>query len=365
MRKSIKITLWIIIILIIIGIGYYLWKIFNVGENLKNLTDSNNAPAVVQQPTVAKKKLTNLTENPIFDYWVNKTSNSIYYIQPAGEVVRITDVVKITNSQTLNKLNRVIASPDGNYAIAKFNYPNSTSFSLFNTETNSWQPLPPNVISAAWSPDSKQILILDDKALKILDIKDFKTKNIISMSQEELNLDWTSASTVVLSFPSSDQLPSSAWSLSLKDKSIVPLATNEYGLVINWSKDGQYGIKFNNVIDYQAGKKPLTSLIKSDGQTLVNLSFNTIPSKCLILEKNIYCAVPKNINDGVILLDDYYKRSVYFDDSIHLLDLSDGSSKSLWQESSNIDADHLEIFNNQLLFKNRLDDKLYSLELGN
>ena len=97
---------------------------------------------------------------------------------------------------------------------------------------------------------------------------------------------------------------------------------------------------------------------------LTPLSFNTLPPKCLIENNKIYCAVPKNINEGIKLPDDYYKKAIYFDDTIYLIDLSNAGVTELKTDSNlTIDAEHLEISNGKLFFKNRLDDKLYSLEL--
>lgn len=359
-KKYLKI-LTIIIILIAIGFGvYYFFKKSPAGQNFLGVIFPGTFKAgeeIGGQP-IAGAKLQALTQDPIFDYWINSKTGNIYYLSPVGQVIRISGgQEEVVNSQTLSRLNQLTASPDGTLAIAKFNYPNFQTFSIFNTVTNSWQPLPAGTIAAAWSP-TQEIAYLDAKSLKTLNLANQKTVEILKLTQKEAELYWRPDSKILLTNSlSSSELESQIWSINLANKTIAPFL-NETGLAIKWSLDGKFGLRLKTV-----NRTPLLGLIDENGQALAELTFVTLPSKCLIKEKKIYCAVPKNLPERISLPENYYKKAVYFEDSFYLIDLNTGGVSTIFNPELPIDAEHLELDNGRLYFKNRLDDKLYSLTL--
>ena len=363
-KKYLKIT---IIILVIISVALGLYFFFKKNPAVQNIVVSLfpssqklNGGETSGTTEAQKQKFQNVINEPIFDYWINSKNGSVYYLNQAGQVIKLTNGSgELANSQTLPKLNKISASSDGTYVLAKFNYPQLPTFSIFNAVTNAWQALPANTIAAAWSPNSQELLYADNKSLNILNLTGQKTKKIIDLTQKELDLNWVSPQIALFSAPPTIELSSTIWSLNLNSKILLPLIQGQSGLSVKWSKDGELGIKFQNI-----NKLPKTSLVDKNGSDLTTLSFITLPSKCLIESNKIYCAVPKNINEGIKLPDDYYKRAIYFDDTVYLIDLSNAGVTEL-KTGSNliIDAEHLEISGGKLFFKNRLDDKLYSLAL--
>lgn len=357
MRKYIKIIL-ILTVLVAIGAGIYFW--------LRQTPAGQRIGGVLFPPSVKTGEepglgevgaggLTVFSDEEIFDYWVNAKNGSVYYLNPAGQAFKLSGLGnELVNSQTLPRLNKVSASSDGTYALAKFNYPNFPTFSIFNTVTNSWQPLPAGTIAAAWSPDALEIAYVDGQALRILNLTSQKTSEVIKMSQQELGLHWRKDGKILIS--ANGGTATKVLLLNPKDKILVPFL-EENDLVLQWSKDDSLGLKLTS-----ANQKPLLALIDGNGANLTQLTFLTMPEKCLLLENKIYCAVPKNIKEeGLRLPADYYKKTIYFADVIYLIDLTDGSVTTTLDPLNPIDAEHLELNNNVLLFKNRLDDRLYSI----
>lgn len=362
------------IALVSITVGSAIWTVYwflikNPSPAVKKLTEAI-LPSQETKPApraTAPSKLQALTETPIFDYWLNKKTNDIYYLALTGEVVKKSRDASIAgetesvvvNSQTIKRLHSVKPSFDGSYAVTEFNYPDPITFSIFNIVTANWQVLPEKTISVAWSPNSSELLYLDNNSLNTLNLADKKTKKVFDLNQKDVNLKWLSGTNVLLMPKSTIELASTIWQLDLSKKTLTPIIENENGLVIQWSKDSDFGIKLSN-----KNRKPILNLINKNGDSLITFSFLTLPSKCLIENNKIYCGVPKNIKEGINLPDDYYKKAVYFDDVIYEIDLSTGSSKPIWESSNSpIDTEHLELDGNNLLFKNRLDEKLYSLQL--
>jgi len=362
-KKYIKIFAILVVVALIIWLAYsFLYKSLAVQELIGGVFPPGELTS--EQPAsegqLVKPKFYAITQTPIFDYWVNSQNNSIYYLDEFGQVIRISNnSEEQVNSRTLAKLNKIEASSDGSYGLAKFNFPNSPIFAIFDTPTNSWQPLPTGTISAAWSSNSPELLFADDKSLNIFDVTKQKISKILDLSQKELEIAWVSSSTALFSTQSSAELESSLWSLDLIQKNLKPLIQNEAGLTLKWFKNSEFGLKLFN----KEGTAYL-NLIDHSGKILETFNFMTFPSKCLVDKLKIYCAVPKNINPEVRWPDDYYKKSVYFDDALYLIDLEAGETIELVTGSETIiDAEHLELYQDSLLFKNRLDGKLYGIRL--
>ena len=209
----------LIIILLITALGataYYFFKKSSALQNIavsifpgsEKLTNTDNGDAT----QTTEQKFQNLINEPIFDYWINSKNGSIYYLNQAGQVIKSSNGSGATvNSQTLPKLNRVSASSDGTYAVAKFNYPQLPTFSVFNTASNAWQALPANTIAAAWSPNSQELIYADNKSLNILNLTSQKTKKVIDLTQKELDLNWVSPQIVLFSAPPTIELSSTIW----------------------------------------------------------------------------------------------------------------------------------------------------------
>ena len=362
MKKYLKITVSILVVGLVILGAYFL---FRNNPTVQKLVVSvfpaskKTVRGLGEEAGVPAPKLQSLTADPIFDYWINSKTGDVYYLNEAGQVLKKSGEAEATlaNSQTVLRLNQITVSFDGTYALAKFNYPNFPTFSVFNTDTNSWQPLPEKTIAAAWSPNAPEIAYLDDKALKTLNITTQKTAEVVKMTQKELFLHWRTDSKILLS-AASDSV-SKILALNLKNKTLEPFL-EEAGVSIQWAKDDRLGIKLNHVNGTNQ-----TSLVDSSGAALSTFTFVTLPSKCAISEDKIYCAIPKDVPERTKLPEDYYKRAVYFDDVFYLIDLETGGYSEVPTENPDlvIDADHLEVYNNTLYFKNRLDNKLYSLNL--
>jgi len=356
-QKYVKITAAILIIGVIIYVAYLFLRETEVFQSVT--TALLGQP---QQPTteITDEKLTVVFSEPVFDYWINKMDKSVYFSDEIGNISKISEgQAENISSQTLIKLNKIVPSFDGTRIFAKFNYPNMPTFSVFDTVTKNWQPLPATTIAAAWAPNSDELMYLDDKSLNITNFTSKKTSKVIDMTQKEVNLDWVSDSTVLISTVGSINTNSSLWSLNLKTKNIIPLIRDEQGLTTKWFQNNNLGIKLHNI-----KRMPFTSLVDTSGSVLATFNFVTMPSKCTAELTSLYCAVPNNLKSGINLPDDYLKKALYFSDTIYLIDSAADTATILYNpDTIEIDAEHLELFNGSLLFRNRIDGKIYNLKI--
>ncbi|MBU4348108.1 hypothetical protein KJ671_01195 [Patescibacteria group bacterium] len=382
-QKFVKIMAIVLIIILLIAGGYYFWQWLDSKGGIKNIIDYGKPPItsiididdddfvepieedgtdiISQEPQIVAQKLSILVNSPVFEYWSNPEENSLYFANLNGQIVRINNdgTRQLVISQTLNNLHNIKASNDGSFAVAEFNYPQMPTLSIFSASSTNWTPLPIDTISASFSPDSKKIAYTDQNNLNILDLTSQETSKIQEMSQVGLRLNWIKDSELLFYGDSSIESRGYAYSFNLEQKTLKTLIDGEYGLNINWDKNGDSGIKMG-VFE----RKPKLSLIDNFGNTTANFTFLSMPEKCLIESQKIYCGVPKNIRDGITLPDDYYKKAEYFIDDIFMIDRSEETISKIFDGSEvALDIYNLKIKDDSLLFINRYDNKLYSLKL--
>jgi len=349
-KKYLKIASGIIVLIALIIGGYFLWT--NV---FQELIFPENLGVPVQQTAV-----TPISEEPVFDYWINKKNSSVYFLNQIGQTVKVTDTSRtVVNSQALDNLHAIQPSFDGTYAVAEFNYPQLPTFSIFNTATDNWQPLPGNTHAAAWSPIAQEIAYIDGITLKILNMENQRARDIATIAQKDVQLYWVNQNKILFAERSAADFSASLWSLDINTKIVTPLIENQNGLLLRWYPKSDFGLQFHT-----ERNKPILNLIDKNAALVTTASFVTLPSKCLMEADILYCAVPKVVPDGLILPDDYHKKSVFFEDAITIINLAEGSVQNLTAATAElIDAEHLEKHDNRLLFINRLDKRLYSISI--
>jgi len=321
----------------------------------------------------AARKLTILSSMPVIDYWINKNTGDIFYVDLSGNIFRNSlGQEEVVSSQNIQNIHSIKPSPDGLKAIVTLGYPFETVLTIFDTVNNNWQPLPAGTISAAWDPQSNnQLAYLKTNAngrssISLLILSDKKTAEIIKLNQKGLDLEWVVPDLLYLKQKPSAEYDSSIWTLNIKRRAFAPLIKEEAGLDVLWSDDGQLGLKFSG-----NGFSNSLTLIDNENRALANLDAVTLPSsKCTFNQDKVYCAIPASIPPRTKLPDEYLKKQIFFADLFYTINLSSGRVDLLLDVVSTlislditIDADHLSLQNDRLLFMNRYDQRLYSLEL--
>jgi len=393
MKKSI-IIISIILGVIAMGLGvYFAWKksraILTPPVSNQQPTTYNQQPANLQTTTGSQQRLKILSDQPIFDYWIYSTSSAqVFYLNQEGKIFKVKENAddEAITSEPIENLQMIKSSSDGKWVLIKSGDFISPKFTIFNSETKIFELLPENITAAAFSPDGSAPLTTSGSKIAYLEkpgsnsvisnlvIKDLigakpKTVKVLSFSQKDFDLDWISAEKIVLIPKPSAFYQASAWIVDTKKKTINPInplgqtgsISPINGLMIKWSRNGKVGLQFSSQPEGREGR---LNLINEEGVIQAGLDFITLPDKCFISEPKIYCAIPKDIPAKTILPDDYLKKAVYFRDAIYQIDINQNTITEVFTETEPaIDATHLNLVNNKLLFINRYDDKLYSIEL--
>lgn len=354
-------------------------------------------PEVVPQAPVTQPQIKPvvLSDEEMFDYWIfrpistsTEQISQIFYLTPQGRILRAQkEPDELIASQPVENLQSISPSRDGSLVLVKFGSVVNPQFSILNVVERSWQPLPLNVRAAALSPDSLQIaLLISTNGKNDLVVQDLNpqppkkgvppkpsSRRILSLYEKGLDMTWVSSEKIFLTERPSSATPSSLWQIDLKNAEIISLVSEELGLIVRWQENEERGIKYSIIENV-----PRLQIVDTQGKLIDELSFSVLPlpQKCALSGKQLFCAVPEkngNLREQANLLDAYLKQNFFFGDALYIYiyneeGLSGGGSYSLFNripfENPPVDIKHLGAFSDKtLLFINRLDQKLYQLEL--
>jgi hypothetical protein len=396
MRKIIFLVIVVILLGLALGGVYLAWQKYQdilrlpAEKNVDNKWPTTSDGKLNKEFTTNSIKQVNdlkrqsrikaLSDQPVFSYWIYKISTSsnqadIFYIREDGKIFRVQENAPdelIGESQEIkNDIQAVVISNNGRLIIVKYGDLFNPRFLLFNIDNKTWQQFI-NISAIAFSPDSRQVVYLDKKtsSLVIRDLFGSKIqgKTVLALGQLDFDLQWLTPDEIFFFTKPSSLVESQWWSFNLKNKNWRFLA-NGFGLIMQWSTDGQRGLLFN--IENQ--NTPRLFLIDKNGTKIAEPNFMTFPHKCLLGTDNIYCAIPQFDNEGRYFqalswpknyLDRYLKRGVYLRDDFYQIDVRNNTLKEFpFDTDQFFDAINLSILDNKLLFINRYDKKLYSLSL--
>ena len=390
--KKTFIIIGISVVVLAFGIGAYLaWK--KSREILQPPASFPTAPTFPFSPPseggagadsgVSAPKLRAISDYGVFDYWIipfmTSTSSSqtaeqmeILYLNESGQIFKVVESGDdaMATAEPIKNLQSISYSKDGKFIIIKSGDLTSPKFNFYNVATGVWQLLSENTTAIDFSPDSQKIAYLEkvsansatnDLIIRELTAAKPKTTKILSLNQKDFELKWLTADQILLIPQPSSQINGEIWSVSVKNKTINLLASGR-GIMANFADDASWGLKFN--VGPAPDRTPSLQLIDKDGSQKANFEFSTLPDKCLITLSALYCAIPQNLTSKINLPDDFLKKAAYFKDAIYRIDINQNSSEIIYSgDEPIIDAVRFSLIGNRLLFINRYDKKLYSLEL--
>lgn len=367
MNKKLKILLWAVVgITIVSGAGYLIWNFIWGGGSLTD--GGGTGEEGVVQISVPQA----LSTNNVFDYWVNEISGEIYYVNLDGDIYKIDSAgtEADTGSEATGNLHYLKPSSTGSLLLVAFGYPQNPTFAIHDINKKTWQALPAGTTAAAWDPASdNRLAYLKDNGttgkLYLLTISNQKSAEVLKITQKDIDLEWSMPDLIYLKERPAYKAASSVWSYNLKSRQIKPVIRDEIGLMTKWDATSGNAFKWSG--------EALT-IIDGSNRLLAAVDLKTLPLKCAFAESLAYCAAPRNQSaiKPDTFPDDYLKKNYDLFDNIYLLPLANFTNQSFiipidvynyLIAGVSIIADRLETQNNRLLFINRLDNKLYSLEI--
>ncbi len=185
---------------------------------------------------------------------------------------------------------------------------------------------------------------------------------------KNLIVEWPSSGQVAIRTKPSGLAQSVVYTIDLATNDFQKIISETYGLTVLWSPLGDK-LLFSETDN--RGKNLKLKIADLTESTIQELSFVTLPEKCVWSQDNrtLFCAIPKNISTLATLPDDYYKGLIVFADDFWRINLDIGEKIQVYatedEEAASYNAKRLLLspLEDYLLFINKRDDRLYSLEL--
>ncbi len=423
-NKKTLIILGVIVVIILVGILLYYLFFRQSGGAVTPAGQTGSLPNVPAQGTSGNQTgntggtsgsspsgTTNssqtfgvLGDEQAMDYYVDSGNNTTL-IQPDGTILTLTNGQPVILSSS--KIQDIIGasfSYDGKKILVNFGDGADPQTSVFDLASKAWTPLPQGMQSPAWSPSSYQVAYLTSGAsgsgkenIVILNsVAPGAAPSVLAtVAMEDMLLRWPNKGTLILSDKPDAYIVGSAWAFNISNKTIISVDFQDLALQSIWSNaTSGLGLIFRGTTGYVGGD---ISLLNFSGSQTV-LTFVTLPSKCAFNEDvvalpqgasttaatsttakatttamaattttlDLYCAVPRDQQTLTIarLPDEYNQKIILTADDFYKVNTNDGTLSVVFSDQSyNLDATDLKIFNNRLFFINRYDQRLYGVAL--
>lgn len=347
----------------------------NVNNNLNQNTQTQQAQKSGDASLPKTESVGIIYDNKIKNYFVN-SKNEVFVVDDLGKIIKITNgKIEIINDSFSGIPRRVIFSVNGEKVLIDF----SDLISIFDIKNNSWRQLNPDSFGAHLDLNNNVYYFQKESAGNSIFKLDLSKDN--SKPQKLIQLNILDSYLIP---KNKDELFIVSKPSSLAYGSVLLFNNNKKDLSLLYEAQG---------IDFSWDSKTQNGLFLSSGQlnqggflfwvnknlTIQQLSFLTLPSKCIFEENNIpnqtstnaglflICAVPRD-QDGLknrYITDDYLSYELYTEDDIYKIDLNNGRMKVIFDDQTkNFDMDKLQMIDNRIFFINRFDKKLYSIKLN-
>ena len=379
-KKILIILIIILLIVISILIGYNFFLKKDLPINTKDTSgifpQSDSASPPTKTGASLSGQIKPISQEPVLGMIIDGIKVRYYSANNGNVFESNLDGSGLTriSSVVLTGLVKIIWSPDKNKTIAIFNDNEQIKkyFYEFNTQINT--SLDKNIRWVAWSPAGHKIAYQyydpqnKDNNISVAEPDGSQWNNIFNTRMKNLIVEWPNSELVSIRTKPSGLAQSVIYTINLTDNKFKKILDETYGFTVLWSPLGDK-LLFSET-DSQ-GKNLKLKIADLKQSTIKELSLATLPEKCVWSQDNrtIFCAIPKDISDLATLPDDYYKRTVSFNDDFWRMNLDTEEILKIF-ESKNEQATAynakellLPPLENYLLFINQKDNLIYSLEL--
>ncbi len=372
MKLPLKIILIIVLILILIlGIYFFIQRFKETKPSLP-VTPPPPKPPVTLPPEI--QKLKKISQFPAFDFFIDRNLKKIFYLDLNGKIYEVANNGKdiLVSDQTLNALNKTEISPEKNKILVAFGNPLKPQWRIFDFLDRFWRPLPENLFQVTWGENDNELigLLITETGVPLVKIdlsqNPPEIKTILSdFRMKDIELIYSGNQQLIIVERPSKKYLSRSWKLNLKDKTIEEFLPAQLDLIIKKQKVDQ-----KIFFLYVSLNEPLKIL---DSQLKEITSLNTLPSKCVFSENQIFCFIPQIEPLGQPiqnLIDEYLYRKAFTQDILRKIEFDPETlviknTETLQEELTNepFDIVNPQYFDNALYFINRYDNFLYELKL--
>jgi len=377
LSKKIFIISSSLFVLLLLLWGIYFFSFKNNASNKEKFVENILPVEIISDKKIPK--IFALSEEPVLGpVFVKNKSNLKYYSKKTGQVFQIEfdgSEKSAISDKELSGLSSIFWSPEKNRVVSEFFVEGGLSYSSYDYSERMGYPLGKNFGNINWYNNQKILYTYktaDGK--RTLNIADFDGKNWLKLT--DLNFINIRIEPIPLTGLISFWNQGNGFEeTTLKTISILGgeekiIFQGKFGADYLWSPDGN-SLLISHLAEKGSAKIQL-ALTNAKGGEYKNLAFPTLVSKCVWSHdsKNIFCALPGNIPDGIVMPNDYWAGKFQTTDIFWKINTSNGEKDRIIEtkELENLPSiDVLNPFLNEdesfIFFTNKKDGKLYRLEL--
>ncbi|MBI2635084.1 MAG: hypothetical protein HYW79_00890 [Parcubacteria group bacterium] len=308
-----KKTLYIILIVIgsLILIGGLIWYfLLRQTETLPPGTDFT----VNGQPVTGESKLKAISNGPAVA--AKLSGEMLLFYDFSGQLWQLpigTTAPVAAPQATIGNPADVVWSPDLKNIVKsgiwqadiKYVFSDFTKKTLINLKSG--------IKSLSFSPDGGKITyyVFENLKSNSLFTSDPDGKNqralLVSLKLRDIVLAWPKINQISLTSKPSGLIPGGVWTIDTRNLVFAKIIGDFNGLEILWAPDGN---SFVYSFTDQNGRNPQLAVHSKKGEEKNLSGISTVIDKCAWASDsiNVFCAVPENWPEGMVLPDDYYKR---------------------------------------------------------
>lgn len=366
-----KILIILAAILILALIAFALYSFFRPETPLEqDLTEQDNV-ALTTNTDIAGAALRAVSAEPVLSptiangkaRWYAKSNGYIFEANLDGSGSHII------SSNVLPGLLKAIWSPNGNQVITLFDDQGQIKKYLYDFAAQVSTPLIREIRWLDWSPDQNKVCYQyyspqnETNNISIANPDGSQWSEIIPTRMKDLIVEWITPEQISLREKASGLAQSSIYTLNATNKEFKKIIDSAFGLTALWSPLGDK-ILLSETDNRGGGLK--LKLADLEESTVKELSIVTLPEKCVWSKdgRTIFCAIPEQIAGDLSMPDDWYQGKISLADSFWQINLGTQEATQI-TDTTDYDAKELLLpdAENYLLFVNRADGRLYSLEL--
>lgn len=296
--------------------------------------------------------------------YYNRTEGKFYRIDNSGTAVSMTDKV-------FYNVSKVHWAPDKNKAI--LDYPDGSNI-LFDFSTNKQHTLPKHWKDFDFSPDSSRIVMksigLDpnNRWLAIADSDGSKAQTIEDLGDmdKEVIPSWSpNNQTVAMVARGIDFDRQEIYFAGMNKENFKTTVVEGRNVQPKWSPKGDRLLY--SASPSTNGYRPDLWIVNAQGDGIganrKKLNVQTWANKCVFSDNiTLYCAVPRNINEGEGLLPE---ETISSTDDLYKINTQTGTKTLLAIPDGNFNISNLVVSSNQsnLYFRDRITENIYNIGL--
>lgn len=317
-RKTIYIILIVIAALLVIGgIVWYLFfrQTVQVPAGGAEFTVPGGSPETAG-------KLKAISSGPVISASYNNSQNSLLFYDYSGQLWQLKEgagAPEVVDQSAVENTADIIWSPNLTNIVKSGASETAARYIFTDFTKKSTSNLRSGIKSVVFSPDAKSIVynVAENQTNSLLtSAPDGKSQRILisNFRLRDIILSWPKANQIGITSKPSGLLAGAAWVLDTRTLSFSKIMDSFFGLETLWSPDGN--TVAYSFVDQNASNPEIK--VNKNGNIKEIDAVSTLIGKCAWANDsvNLYCAVPKSWPEGMVLPDDFYKKTRLTNDDI-------------------------------------------------